>query len=183
MDLVILDRDGVINRDSADFVKSPEEWQALPGSLEAIAALGAAGVRVAIATNQSGIGRGLFSLDDLDAIHHHMLDAIETAGGIIDLIAFCPHTPESNCDCRKPRIGLFEQIAEHFGLTLPLDGVPCIGDSPRDIEAARRAGARPVLVLTGNGKSAVADLNDGKPLEIFANLSDAVMALLGKDRR
>jgi D-glycero-D-manno-heptose 1,7-bisphosphate phosphatase len=183
MDLVILDRDGVINRDSPDFVRSAEEWQAIPGSLEAIAALCAAGVRVAIATNQSGVGRGFFSLDDLDAIHRHMLDAIEAAGGTIDLIAFCPHTPETDCDCRKPRIGLFEQIAEHFGLTLPLDGVPCIGDSSRDLEAARRAGGRPVLVLTGNGSMASAGLDNVRPMEIFANLFDAVMALLSKESR
>ena len=181
MDLVILDRDGVINHDSPDFIKSPEEWQAISGSLEAIAALSAAGIRVAIATNQSGVGRGLFSQEDLEAIHLHMIAAIEAAGGTIDRVVFCPHAPQANCDCRKPRIGLFKQIAEHFELTLPLEGVPCIGDSPRDIEAARGAGGRPILVLTGNGAETAAGMDSGTSPEIFDTLSDAVVMLLDKD--
>jgi D-glycero-D-manno-heptose 1,7-bisphosphate phosphatase len=183
VDLVILDRDGVINHDSPDFIKSPEEWRAITGSLEAIAALSAAGIRVAIATNQSGIGRGLFSQEDLDAIHLRMTGAIEAVGGRIDMIVVCPHAPRANCDCRKPRIGLFRQIAEQFGLTLPLEGVPCIGDSSRDIEAARDAGARPILVLTGNGAEAAANMDEDNSPEIFATLSDAVLMLLGKDIR
>lgn len=183
MDLVILDRDGVINHDSQNFIKGPEEWRAISGSLEAIAELSLAGVRVAIATNQSGIGRGLLTLGDLAAIHRQMLGAVEAAGGTIDMIAICPHTPAENCDCRKPRIGLFEQIAEHFGLTLPLEDVPCIGDSFRDIEAARGAGARPVLVLTGNGAVASDEISEGDPLEIFADLSEAVRSLLDEDNR
>jgi len=183
MDLVILDRDGVINHDSRHFIKSPEEWRPISGSLEAIARLSSAGVRVAIATNQSGIGRGLFTQGDLDSIHQHMLGAIEAAGGTIDMIAFCPHTPAENCACRKPLIGLFEQIAHHFGLTLPLEGVPSIGDSIRDIEAARCAGARPVMVLTGNGASASVDMSDDNSPEIFADLLEAVRSLLDEDHR
>jgi D-glycero-D-manno-heptose 1,7-bisphosphate phosphatase len=183
MHLVILDRDGVINHDSPDFIKSPEEWRAISGSLEAIAALSAAGIRIAIATNQSGIGRGLFSQQDLDAIHRHMTGAVEAAGGTIDMIAVCPHAPQANCDCRKPRIGLLRQIAEYFELPLPLEDVPCIGDSARDIEAARDAGARPILVLTGNGAEAATNMDDSNSLEIFDTLSDAVLTLLGKDNR
>jgi D-glycero-D-manno-heptose 1,7-bisphosphate phosphatase len=182
MDLVILDRDGVINYDSPDFIKSPTEWRAIPGSLEAIAALTNAGIRVAIATNQSGIGRGLFSSQDLVAIHAQMLGEVEIAGGAIDMIAICPHAPDDGCDCRKPRTGLLEQIAERFEHSLPLADVPIIGDSHRDIAAARHVGGRAILVLTGNGSRTAKELRDDETLEIFADLSDAVEMLLGKDK-
>ncbi|MGI9264579.1 MAG: D-glycero-beta-D-manno-heptose 1,7-bisphosphate 7-phosphatase [Gammaproteobacteria bacterium] len=182
MDLVILDRDGVINYDSPEFIKSPSEWRAIPGSLQSIAALTAAGVRVAIATNQSGVGRGLFDSADLTAIHTHMVEEIEAAGGAIDMIAVCPHAPDEGCQCRKPRSGLLTQIAERFQQSIPLSGVPVIGDSCRDIVAARSLGARAILVLTGNGSSTAAELEDDSSLEIFANLSDAVDNLLGEDK-
>jgi len=182
MDLVIIDRDGVINYDSPDFIKSPTEWRAIPGSLEAIAALTNAGVRVAIATNQSGIGRGLFSSQDLVAIHAQMLSEVEIAGGAIDMIAICPHAPDDGCDCRKPRAGLLKQIAERFEYSLPLANVPIIGDSYRDITAARHVGGRAILVLTGNGSRTANELGDDETLEIFADLSDAVEMLLGKDK-
>ncbi len=173
--MIILDRDGVINRDRPDFIKSPEQWQPLPGSLEAIARLCAAGFQVAIASNQSGIGRGLFDHSDLAAIHGKMLAAVTAAGGKISAIEICPHQPEDGCDCRKPGPGLLQRIARR--LRIDLTGVPCIGDSRRDIDAALAVGARPMLVLTGNGK---ATLESGLPAEIgiFADLASAADQLI-----
>lgn len=150
--LVILDRDGVINEDSASFVRSPAEWSPIPGSLEAIARFSAAGFRVAVATNQSGLARGLFDLATLEAIHERMRALIRAAGGEIAHIAFCPHGPEEGCDCRKPRPGLLEHIGRE--LNVSLRGVPFVGDSPRDLEAAVAAGCDPVLVRTGKGLKA-----------------------------
>jgi D-glycero-D-manno-heptose 1,7-bisphosphate phosphatase len=177
VELVILDRDGVINRDSREFIRSPDEWRPLPGSLEAIARLTAAGVRVAVATNQSGIARGLFDETVLAAIHHRMSSEIINAGGQLDKIVYCPHGPESDCNCRKPRPGLFEQLARHYDRDL--SNVPCIGDSARDIEAAREAGGRPILVLTGNGRQAREQLADDPP-ETCDDLAQAVDRLLGE---
>ena len=148
--LVILDRDGVINRDSKDFVKSTDEWIPLPGSIDAIAALSAAGYTVAVASNQSGLARGLFDDAALDAMHAKLRALVEAAGGRVDHIVVCPHGPDDGCDCRKPEPGLYRQIAEHFDASL--DGVPVVGDSIRDLEAAVSAGAKPVLVRTGNGE-------------------------------
>ena len=148
--LVILDRDGVINRDSKDFVKSAAEWLPLPGSIDAIAALSAAGYTVAVASNQSGLARGLFDDAALDAMHAKLRALVESAGGRIDHIVVCPHGPDDGCDCRKPEPGLYRQIAEHFDTGL--DGVPVVGDSIRDLEAAVAAGAKPILVRTGNGE-------------------------------
>lgn len=150
IDLVILDRDGVINEDRDDFVRSPDQWCALPGSLEAIARLGRRGIRIAIATNQSGIARGLFDVETLNAIHARMRALIEAAGGTVDVIAYCPHGPFDNCGCRKPRPGLVQQIEARLGCSGR--GVPFVGDSLRDLEAARAAGCRPVLVRTGHGR-------------------------------
>ncbi len=149
MKLVILDRDGVINHDSDQFIKNPEEWQPIPGSLEAIARLNQAGYRVVVATNQSGIGRGLFDMPTLNAIHDKLHKSLAQVGGRIDAIFFCPHTSESNCACRKPRGGMLEEIAARYGISLK--GVPAVGDSLRDLEAAARLGAQPYLVLTGKG--------------------------------
>jgi len=149
MKLIILDRDGVINYDSDQFIKSPEEWKPIPGSLEAIARLNQAGYRVAVATNQSGIGRGLFDMPTLNAIHDKMHKSLAQVGGRIDAIFFCPHTSEANCECRKPKSGMIEEIAVRFGVSLK--GVPAVGDSLRDLEAAARLGAQPYLVLTGKG--------------------------------
>jgi len=150
MKLVILDRDGVINHDSDDFIKLPEEWVPIPGSLEAIARLHREGYRVVVATNQSGVARGLLEMDTLARIHAKMLEAVRAKGGEIDAIFFCPHKPEDNCRCRKPQPGLFEEIADR--LKVNLNGVYAVGDSEHDIVAARLVSARPVLVRTGKGK-------------------------------
>ncbi len=152
MKLVILDRDGTINQDSDQYIKSPAEWRPIPGSLEAIARLTQGGWRIAVATNQSGIARGLFDMSTLNAIHTEMHRAVGQAGGRIDAIFFCPHASDSNCECRKPRPGLLLEIASRFGVKLK--GVPMIGDSLRDVAAAAAAGAQPWLVLTGNGRKA-----------------------------
>jgi D-glycero-D-manno-heptose 1,7-bisphosphate phosphatase len=148
MKLIILDRDGVINFDSDQFIKNPEEWKPIPGSLEAIARLSQADYRVVVATNQSGIGRGLFDMSTLNAIHDKMHKACASHGGRIDAVFFCPHTAESNCACRKPRSGMLEEIAERYNMELR--GVPSVGDSLRDLQAAASLGAQPFLVLTGS---------------------------------
>ncbi|MFN0299387.1 MAG: D-glycero-beta-D-manno-heptose 1,7-bisphosphate 7-phosphatase [Burkholderiales bacterium] len=150
MKLVILDRDGVINQDSDRFIKSPDEWHPIPGSLEGIAKMTQAGFRVVVATNQSGIGRGLFDMSMLNTIHEKMHRAVNQAGGRIDAIFYCPHAADSTCECRKPKPGMLKEIASRFHTTLA--GVPAIGDSLRDLEAAASVGARPILVITGKGK-------------------------------
>ena len=147
--LIILDRDGVINFDSDQFIKSPEEWKPIPGSLEAIARLCQADYRVVVATNQSGIGRGLFDMPTLNAIHDKMHKACAAVGGRIDAVFFCPHTNDSNCGCRKPKTGMLEEIATRYGIILK--GVPAVGDSLRDLEMAVSMEAQPILVLTGKG--------------------------------
>jgi D-glycero-D-manno-heptose 1,7-bisphosphate phosphatase len=145
--LVILDRDGTINEDRDDFVKAPEEWVPLPGALEAIARLNHAGWHVAIASNQSGLGRGLFDVATLNTMHDKLHKMLAAAGGRVDAIFYCPHTPEDDCHCRKPLPGLFEQIGQRFGVSLK--GVPAVGDSLRDLVAGHAAGCEPHLVLTG----------------------------------
>ena len=149
MKLVILDRDGVINQDSDQYIKSPDEWSPIPGSLGAIALLNQNGWRTAIATNQSGLGRGLFDMQALNAMHTKMHKALAAVGGRIDAVFFCPHVPENECDCRKPKPGLFIQAAERFDVQLA--GMPMIGDSHRDLEAGAAAGCTPILVKTGKG--------------------------------
>ena len=149
MKLVILDRDGVINRDSDAYIKNPAEWHPLPGSLEAIARLTQAGFRVVVATNQSGIGRGLFEVATLNAIHDRMHRAVAQAGGRIDAVFYCPHAQEADCTCRKPKPGLLEEIGRRFNTDLA--GVPVIGDALRDLQAVAAVGATPILVLTGKG--------------------------------
>ena len=148
--LIVLDRDGVINYDSEHFIKSPEEWRPVPGSVEAVARLNHAGYRVVVATNQSGIGRGLFDMGMLNTIHEKMHKALAHAGARVDAIFFCPHTADSKCECRKPKAGMLLEIASRFNVSL--DGVYMVGDALRDLEAAAAAGAKPVLVLTGKGK-------------------------------
>jgi D-glycero-D-manno-heptose 1,7-bisphosphate phosphatase len=150
MKLVILDRDGTINEDSDQYIKSPAEWKPIPGSLAAIARLTQGGWRIVVATNQSGIARGLFDMATLNAIHAEMHRAVNQAGGRIDAIFFCPHAADSNCECRKPKPGLLREIASRMNVELA--GVPMIGDALRDLEAAVAAGAKPYLVLTGKGK-------------------------------
>ncbi len=149
MKLIILDRDGVINYDSAQFIKSPAEWQPIEGSLEAIARLNQAGYRVLVATNQSGVGRGLFDMPTLNAIHDKMHKACALVGARIDAVFFCPHTSEHHCSCRKPKAGMLEEISSRYNTNLT--GVPMVGDSLRDLQPAAAMGAQPYLVLTGKG--------------------------------
>lgn len=149
MKLIILDRDGVINQDSDEFIKSPAEWIPIEGSLDAIARLSRAGWRIVIASNQSGIARGLFSTDTLTAIHHKMHQAVADAGGVIDAVFFCPHGPDEGCTCRKPAPGMLLDIGRRFDT--PLVGVPVVGDSLRDLQAADQCGCQPWLVLSGKG--------------------------------
>jgi D-glycero-D-manno-heptose 1,7-bisphosphate phosphatase len=173
--LIILDRDGVINHERADFIKSPEEWEPLPGSLEAIAELTRAGFRVVVASNQSGLARGLFDLPTLSAIHAKMKRRVAEAGGRLDGIFFCPHGPEDDCACRKPRPGLLREIGRT--LRVSLGDVPCVGDRLRDLQAAAAIGARPVLVLTGKGQE-TRDLGNLPPgTVIFPDLSHLARSL------
>ena len=171
MKLVILDRDGVINHDSDQYIKSPEEWKPIPGSLAAIARLNQAGYRVVVASNQSGVGRGLFETDTLMAIHDKMHKALALVGGRIDAIFFCPHTNEDHCDCRKPKPGMLKEIAARFNAGLA--GVPVIGDSLRDLQAAVAAGAQPMLVLTGKGRKTADDPAMPRETLVFPDLAAA----------
>jgi D-glycero-D-manno-heptose 1,7-bisphosphate phosphatase len=175
MKLVILDRDGVINLDSDQYIKSPEEWKPIAGSLEAIARFTQAGFRVVIATNQSGLGRGLFDMATLNAMHDKMHKAVNQLGGRIDAVFFCPHAQDAGCACRKPQPGMLLEIAERFNV--PLAGVPAIGDSLRDLEAASAAGARPVLVLTGKGEQTLKSGGLPEGTETHRDLAAAAMAL------
>ena len=158
--LVILDRDGVINHDSDDYIKSPDEWQPLPGSLEAIARLCRADYTVVVATNQAGVGRGLFSLEMLIRIHRKMASSIRDKGGRLDSVFFCPHSPADQCGCRKPKPGMLLEISDRLGIRL--SGVPVVGDSLRDLEAAAAAGAMPVMVKTGRGRLTQEKLSQGE---------------------
>ena len=178
MKLIVLDRDGVINEDSDAYIKSPEEWQPIPGSLEAIAALNRAGYQVVVATNQSGIARGLYDLDTLARIHEKMHQALAAVGGHIEAVFFCPHGPDDDCDCRKPRPGLFHDIAGR--LRISLEGVPAIGDSLRDLQAAEAVGALPILVRTGKGRKTEAELGDAG-IPVFDDLAAAVRWLLEEE--
>lgn len=175
--LVILDRDGVINRESTDFVKSADEWLPLPGSLEAIGRLSRAGYTVCVATNQSGLGRKLFDRRALAAMHRKLRRLAAAHGGRVARIVACPHLPDSGCRCRKPAPGLIERLGRHFGVSLA--GVPVVGDSLRDIDAAEAAGARPVLVLTGNGKQTARALEkSGRAVETYPDLETFARHLL-----
>ncbi|MDE2423170.1 MAG: D-glycero-beta-D-manno-heptose 1,7-bisphosphate 7-phosphatase [Betaproteobacteria bacterium] len=174
--LIILDRDGVINYDSDRYIKSPEEWNPLPGSLEAIARLNQVGYQVVIATNQSGIARGLFDMSTLNAIHNKMIQALSQVGGRIDGIFFCPHSNEANCNCRKPKTGLFEEIAKVFNVSLK--NVPAVGDSLRDLQAASLMQAQPILVLTGKGDKTLKQGGLPSHTIIENDLADAVEHLI-----
>jgi len=149
MNLIILDRDGTINEDRDDYVKSPDDWVPIPGALEAIARLNHAGWHIVVASNQSGLGRGLFDMAALNAMHAKMNTLLAKVGGRIDAVFFCPHTPDDGCDCRKPLPGLFRQIGERYGVDL--HQVPVVGDSLRDLEAGIAVGCKPHLVRTGKG--------------------------------
>ena len=176
MQLVILDRDGVINEDSPDYIKSPDEWMPIPGSLEAIARLHRAGWHVVVLTNQSGIARKLFDPDTLVRIHEKMRRSVAESGGRIEAIFFCPHGPHDNCNCRKPRPGLYLDLARR--LRVSLTGVPAIGDSLQDLRAATSAGADPILVKTGKGAATLAAYNNSIVVPVHDNLASAVDALL-----
>jgi D-glycero-D-manno-heptose 1,7-bisphosphate phosphatase len=181
MKLVVLDRDGVINKESPDFIKTPDEWLPLKGSLEAIARLSQAGYSVVVVTNQSGVARKLFTADTLGRIHTRMIDHVQQYGGKIEIIFFCPHHPDDQCDCRKPKTGLYKELAER--LNIGFNGVYSVGDSVRDLIAAKSAGANPVLVKTGNGKKSVKQINADPSLNlsdtpVFDSLAAFVDALL-----
>ena len=176
--LVILDRDGVINRESPHFIRSPGEWAPLAGSLEAIASLTRGGFLVVIATNQSGVGRGLFTMETLAAIHQRMQREIEAAGGKLGGIYVCPHHPDDHCDCRKPLPGLLRQIEQRFGCSLA--GQPVVGDSERDIRAAQAVGAQPILVRTGNGLDTEKLMAPGDQVQVFDDLGAVARALLAE---
>ena len=173
---VILDRDGVINHDSALYIKSPEEWRPIAGSLEAISALGQAGIEVAVVSNQSAIGRGLISEEMLKSIHMKMTREVEKAGGRIAGIYYCPHHPNDLCDCRKPALGMIKRLEHEHGILVK--GMPLIGDKPTDIELAKRAGARPILVRTGYGESSLDSID--RSVAVYENLACAVKALLAE---
>jgi len=177
--LIVLDRDGVINHDSDQFIKSPEEWRPIPGSLEAIARLHHAGYRVVVATNQSGVGRGLYDMATLNAIHEKMHKAIGQVGGRLDAIFFCPHTADSKCECRKPRAGMLHEIGTRF--SVDLNGVPCVGDGLRDLQAADSVGGQPMLVLTGKGERTLREGGFPKNTVIFPDLAFAASALLANE--
>ena len=176
--LIVLDRDGVINHDSDQFIKSPDEWRAIPGSLEAIARLNQAGYRVVVATNQSGIGRGLFGMTTLTAIHDKMFKALTQVGGRIDAVFYCPHAADSNCDCRKPKPGMLQQIGMRFGVDM--HDVPVVGDGLRDLQAASAIGARPMLVLTGKGEKTHKAGQIPVGTTIYPDLAVAASALLAQ---
>lgn len=180
--LVILDRDGVINRDSDEFIRTPDEWRPIDGSLEGIALLSTAGFDVAVATNQSGVGRGLLDKPALEAIHDKMRRLVREAGGDIGKVVCCPHHPDDGCDCRKPATELLKRLSRHYGVSL--DGVPMIGDSLRDIDAALAVGGRPILVLTGNGRrTARALAGRGSDVETYDDLRAVAAALVAERKR
>lgn len=174
--LIILDRDGVINQDSPDYIKSPAEWIPIAGSLEAIAALTQHGHRIVVATNQSGIARGYYDLATLAAIHQKMQNEVQKYGGLIDDIFFCPHGPKDNCNCRKPRPGLMEQIAEKY--QVDFTNAWAIGDSYRDIQAAQAVNCPAILVKTGNGADTLMQHSELHNIPHFDNLAAAVKFIL-----
>lgn len=179
MKLVILDRDGVINFDSPHFIKNPDEWKPIPGSLEAIALLNQSGFRVALATNQSGIGRGLFDMSTLNAIHDKMTRALAQVGGRIDALFYCPHSAEANCDCRKPKPGMFEDIARRFAIDLGT--AYSVGDSLRDLQASAALGAQGILVRTGKGEKTLEEGGLPEGTWVCADLAEAVQRIIAHD--
>jgi len=178
MKLIIVDRDGVINRESDAYIKNPDEWVPLPGSLAALSQLTQTGWTVVVATNQAAVGRGLITLEVLETIHEKMRTAVIAAGGRLDAIFFCPHHPNDGCSCRKPKPGLLHQIADFYGVDLK--AVPFVGDTQGDILAARSVGARPLLVLTGRGVATLAEMGNTDELEVYANLAAVAKKLIGE---
>ncbi len=179
MKLIILDRDGVINEDSDNYIKSADEWLPIPGSIEAIVRLNKAGYTIAVATNQAGIARGLFSHFALDAMHEKMLRLVKDAGGKIETIVYCPHHPDDYCNCRKPQPGLIHQIEKI--LDTPAKGAWFVGDSLKDLQAAKTCECKPALVLTGKGKSTFLSLGDHEslqPVSVYSSLKKFTDQLL-----
>lgn len=181
MKLIVLDRDGVINEDSDEYIKSVDEWIPIPGSMEAIARLNRGGFRIVVATNQSGISRGLFDLETLSAMHKKMHELAGVAGGHIEGIFFCPHGPDDKCNCRKPKPGLFQEIQARTGFNL--EGVPCVGDSLRDLQAGASMGCSTFLVKTGKGKKTLEKSKDEllKGTLVFDNLTAVAEHLVPDD--
>lgn len=178
MKLVILGRDGVINQAPDDHIKSPEEWSAIPGSLEAISRLNHAGYRVAVISNQAGIAKNKLAIDTLNTIHQKMLSELNHKGGHLDAILFCPHGINDQCSCHKPAPGLLQSIEERFQTSL--EGIPVIGDSLHDIQAARSVLAQPILVRTGRGESTLLNYHDQvRDIPIFDDLASTVASFLG----
>ncbi len=167
--LILLDRDGVINHDSEEFIKNADEWEAIPGSIEAIANLTQAGYKVVVCTNQSGIGRGLYSMEELNKIHEKMHKLVEQEGGKISAIFLCPHKPDDNCECRKPKPTMILDIADRFNID-DINSLILVGDSTRDLEAIAAAGGIPVLVKTGNGKKTLLQNKMPQNTLVFKNL-------------
>jgi D-glycero-D-manno-heptose 1,7-bisphosphate phosphatase len=177
--VVVLDRDGVINEDSAEYIKSVAEWRPIPGSLEGIAMLHRAGFLPVVVSNQSGLARGLLTEETLAAIHARMLDAVRAAGGDIAAIYYCPHHPDDGCDCRKPRVGLLRRLETDFRCSLV--GRPFVGDQPSDVATADAVGARPILVRTGKGAATERMLAD-RGLQVFDDLRAAAAAIVAERR-
>ncbi len=176
MKLIILDMDGVINRDSDDFIKTEQEWEAIPGSLQAIARLNHSGFHVVTASNQSGLARGKLTMHELNRIHRKLHAHLAQYGGVIDAIFFCPHGPDEGCACRKPEPGLFREIESR--LHTPLYGVPVIGDRLSDVRAAQTIGARPMLVRTGKGQQQLDEGLIPEDIPVYDDLAQATSALL-----
>lgn len=181
MSYIILDRDGVINYESSEYIKSPDEWIPIPGSLEAIARLNKAGFKVLVATNQSGVARGFYDLETLNAIHEKFIQELASVGGYVEEIFFCPHHPEENCFCRKPRVGLIRQIQSKY--PVDLKKTYFIGDNATDIEVAIAVGCQPILVLTGKGKKTLEMHSTLNTILHFENLSDAVDYIVNSMKR
>jgi D-glycero-D-manno-heptose 1,7-bisphosphate phosphatase len=177
MKLIVLDRDGVINFDSDRFIKTPEEWRPIPGSLEAITALNQRGYRVVVATNQSGIGRGLLDMAAFNAINDKMTRSLAQAGGRIDAVFYCPHAADAHCDCRKPKAGMLREIGRRFNSDLK--DVPAVGDALRDLQAAHEVGARPVLVTTGKGRLTLKEGDLPPDTQVFDDLAAFARDLTG----
>jgi len=175
--ILVVDRDGVINEDSDTYIKSVDEWNPLPGSIEALSRLFHSGYRICVVSNQSGLGRGLFGLSELNAMHKRLRDVLAAQGAQVELIAFCPHLPSDDCDCRKPRPGLLFKVEERLGVSL--SGVPFVGDSISDVVAARAAKMSPWLVRTGKGETTLKrDVGDLDGVPVFQNLAGAIEHLL-----
>jgi D-glycero-D-manno-heptose 1,7-bisphosphate phosphatase len=177
---VAIDRDGVINEDSDEYIKSESEWIPIAGSIDGIARLTQAGFRIVIVTNQSGLSRGLFDLSALNGIHKKLQDCLSRNGGRVEMIFFCPHGPTDHCTCRKPSPGLLRQIEDRFNLDL--SGLPFIGDSFSDVQAARKVGMEPILVRTGKGEQTLSDHPDLSDVRVFSNLNEAAHDLLDRWR-